>query len=353
MKQQRGILNSSAMLNPRRFFATVVLLVSSVLALAGCSDDGGTTSTGGSVTITAPGIVSPANGSQVTGQVTFTVSNVTVSGGGSPTYTFQVASDSGFTTILQQTSSVPQGAGGQTSWTTGGLATAEIFWRARAAVGGTQGPFSSVGSFQHQGTGPGATGGNTDSVLLFDPLMGSSLGDVGGGEFTDEGWLVIASSNFIVYDMPTIETGFLEFDVKGLDIRNPTRDARHLFFMWDPSLGSDLTSNRFRVSLQKLDGRSSINDRWLRLRFITQGRQNDESSTFRGWTPERTYRVRIEWGAEGDVNACRVFIDGDQKIFFQYRRPYIPAIHRIELGAGPRAETPEGAVYSNVTIGTR
>jgi len=57
-----------------------------------------------------------------------------------------------------------------------------------------------------------------------------------------------------------------------------------------------MTSNRFRVSLQKLDGRSSINDRWLRLRFITQGRQIDEGSTFRGWEVEKTYRIRLEWG---------------------------------------------------------
>jgi hypothetical protein len=340
----------------RRLYLIGVALVSTALALAGCSDDGGGgggSTTGGSVTITAPRLVRPGNESQVTGQITLVVTNVTVSGGsGTPTYQFQIASDSSFSTIVAQVSGIPQGGGGETSWSPGAnVGSGQLFWRARASLGGTQGPFSAVGNFQFQG-GP-ATLGRTDQVLLFDPLMGSSVGDVFGGEFTDEGWLVIASSNSIVYDMPTIETGFLEFDIKGLDIRNPTRDARHLFFMWDPSLGSDMTTNRFRVSLQKLDGRSSINDRWLRLRFITQGRQIDESSTFRGWTPERTYRVRIEWGQEGDVNACRVFIDADQKIFFQYRRPYIPEIHRIELGAAGRAETPEGAIYSNITIGTR
>ncbi len=341
------------MMLQRRFFTLGAVLISGALALAGCSDSGGNgATTGGSVTVTAPGIVSPANGSQVSGQVTFTVSNATVSDGSAATYTFQVADDSSFANIIIQTAGVAQGAGGQTSWTAGSsVGSGQIFWRARASSGATQGPYSSVGNFQFQG---GAlTGGSTDQVLLFDPLMGSSLGAVGGGEFTDEGWKVIANSNFIIYDMDTIETGFLEFDVKGLDIRNPTRDARHLFYMWDPSLGSDMTSNRFRVSLQKLDGRSSINDRWLRLRFITQGRQTDVSSTFRGWVPENTYRIRIEWGREGDVNACRVFIDGDQKMFFQYGRPYIPALHRIELGAAGRAETPEDAIYSNVTIGTR
>lgn len=332
---------------------TAVAVALAFAGLTGCGDEGGSSPSGATVTLTAPGIVGPANGAQVQGTATFVVANATVSGSsGTPTYTFQVASDSGFASVVAQAAGIPQGTG-QTEWTADSdLASGTYFWRARAALGGTQGPFSSVAQFEYRAVPP--TGGATDKILLYDPLTnGTTLGDVGGGQFTSEGWLVEASSNFIVYDMPTIETGFLEFDVKGLDIRNPTRDARHLFFMWDPSLGSDMTENRFRVSLQKLDGRSSINDRWLRLRFISQGRQIDVGSTFRGWEPQRTYRIRLEWGREGNVNACRLFINGDQIFFFQYPRPYIPQIHRIELGAAQRAETPEGAIYSNVTIGTR
>jgi hypothetical protein len=299
--------------------------------------------------------VSPADGAQVQGQITLTVSNATVTGGSGPArYTFQIATDAGFTNIAAQASDIPEGTGGQTSWTVAGseLAAGEFFWRARATVGTTSGPFSTAGRVNYRGSV--STGGGSDRVLLFDPLTnGTTLGNRGGGQLTPEGWLVEASSNFIIYNMDTIETGFLEFDIKGLDIRNPTRDARHLFFMWDPSLGSDMTGNRFRVSLQKLDGRSSINDRWLRLRFISQGRQIDVGSTFRGWVPENTYRIRLEWGDEGPRKVCRLFIDGAQIFFFEYPRSYIPAIHRIELGAAGRAETPEGAIYSNVAIGTR
>jgi hypothetical protein len=331
------------------------ILTASALALLSysCGDDGPSAPSG--PTVGAPGIVSPADGAQVTGTVTLTVSNASVSGGTGPArYTFQVATDSAFTSIAAQASDIPEGAGGQTSWSAAGseIASGEIFWRARATVGTTQGPFSATARIQYRG-GP-STGGATDVVVLFDPLTnGTTLGDRGGGQLTPEGWLVEASSNFIVYDLQTIETGFLEFDVKGLDIRNPTRDARHLFFMWDPSLGSDMTSNRFRVSLQKLDGRSSINDRWLRLRFISQGRQIDVGSPFRGWDPSVTFRIRLEWGNEGGRNVARLFIDGNQIFFFEYPKPYIPAIHRIELGAAGRAETPEGAIYSNVAIGRR
>ncbi len=335
-------------------FGRIVAASLLILLAVSCGDDGPSGPSGPTVTISAPGIVSPPDGAQVAGQVTLTVSNVSVSGGSGPArYSFQISTSSSFTDIAAQTNDLPEGTGGQTSWTVGSeLAAGEFFWRARATVGTTQGPFSAASRVQYRGGI--TTGGGSDRVLLYDPLTnGTSLGDRGGGQLTPEGWLVEASSNFMVYDMQTIETGFLEFDVKGLDIRNPTRDSRHLFFMWDPSLGSDMTANRFRASLQKLDNRSSINDRWLRMRFISQGRQVDVGNSFRAWEPTQTFRIRFEWGAEGERNAARLFIDRRQIFFFEYAKPYIPVIHRIELGAAGRAETPEGAIYSNVVIGTR
>jgi hypothetical protein len=319
----------------------------------GCSG-GSDSPTGPSTTISAPTAVSPTAGSTVsTAQPTLTVTNVSVSDGSSPTYAFQVATDSSFSNIVAQASGIGQGGDGQTSWQVSpALGTGQHFWRARASAGNTDGPFSTSVEFSvftaFQSDVP------REGVLVFDPLTnGSSVGDVGGGEFTPEGWKVIASSNYIVYDLPTIESGSVEFDITGLDIRNPTRDARQLFIMWDPSQGSNFTTNCFRVSLQKLDGRSSINDKWLRLRFISQCRQIDDSSTFRGWIPTKVHHVRLEWGREGEVNAARLFIDDDEKMFFQYRRPYIPVTHRIELGAAMRAESPENAIYSNVKISKR
>jgi hypothetical protein len=324
----------------------------SVAALSACGG-GSDSPTGPSITISAPTPVSPASGTTVPeSQPTLTVNNVSVSDGSAPSYTFQVATDSGFGNIVAQASGVGQGES-QTSWTVSTpLETGQFFWRARASASSTDGPFSSTVDFQVAtafiSTAP------REGVVLFDPLTnGSSVGDVGGGVFTEQGWLVQASSNFIVYDLPTVENGSLEFDITGLDIRNPTRDARHLFIMWDPTFGSDFTRNRYRVSLQKLDGRSSINDRFLRLRFISQGRQIDDFSTFRGWVPDRIHHVRFEWGQEGDVMVARLFVDDDEKMFFQYRRTYNPSQHRIELGAALRAESPENAIYSNVVVTSR
>jgi hypothetical protein len=321
--------------------------------LVGCGG-GSDSPTGPSVTVGAPTIVGPTAGATVSeSQPTLTVGNVSMSDGGVPAYAFQVATDSAFSNIVAQTSGVGQGGEGQTSWQVSPpLGTGQHYWRARASVSGTNGPFSATTDFSVFT----AFRSNTprEGVLVFDPLTtGSSVGFVGGGEFTEQGWKVIASSNYLVYDLPTIEHGSVDFDVTGLDIRNPTRDARHLFIMWDPSISSDFTRNRFRASLQKLDGRASISDRWLRLRHISQGRQIDKGSTYRGWIPTKVHHIRFEWGREGEVLVARLFIDDDEKIFFEYRKPYIPAVHRIELGAGLRAESPENAVYSNVRIATR
>ena len=141
-----------------------VALCAGAALISGCGSDSPTTpgsSSAPSTTISAPGLVSPANGSRLTGQVTLTVTNVTSSSGGTPTYTFQVASDSAFSSIVAQATSVPQGGGGQTSWTAGSqVASGQVFWRARASVGGTQGPFSAVGNFEFQG-GP-TTAGKTN-----------------------------------------------------------------------------------------------------------------------------------------------------------------------------------------------
>ncbi len=120
-----------------RQLSLFAMLVVAVFSLSACSnsDSGGGGSTGVSVTITAPSLVSPANGAEVSGQVTLTVSNVQVTGGsGVATYTFQIATDNAFATIVAQASNIPQGSG-QTSWTAGSeLASGQFFWRARASA---------------------------------------------------------------------------------------------------------------------------------------------------------------------------------------------------------------------------
>jgi hypothetical protein len=337
------------------YYLVLALLVLAGGALAGCGDSDPSPS-GPSVTISAPTIVAPDMGSDISlERPELVVGNVTVSDGGTPSYSFQVATDSSFNNIVAEVSGVAEEAGGQTSWKVAPpLGNGEHFWRARARAGSTDGPFSQTADFSvltaFKAKEP------RDGVLVFDPLTnGSTVGNRKGGTFTDEGWRTNSGSNAIAYNMPTIESGFLEAEIKGLALRNKGSGARHLFIMWDPSISNDFTQNKFRASVQKHDRGSTRTTRYLRIRWISQGRQTDAFSGFLGWDENRFMQFRWQWGPDGPERRLfvRFFIDGVQKIFFEYRQPYRPVIHRIELGAGIRAETEEDVVYRNVVIGVR
>jgi hypothetical protein len=51
---------------------------------------------------------------------------------------------------------------------------------------------------------------------IYDPLIGSSLGIVSGGVFTDTGWKTTSVLDYIQYNVLTSPNGEVEFDVKGL-----------------------------------------------------------------------------------------------------------------------------------------
>lgn len=312
--------------------------------VASCGDSGGTT-TGGTITISAPTIVGPNSASPVSSnQPTLTVSNVTVSDGSGANYTFQIATDEAFQSLLRQATGVGQGSG-QTSWTPNTLASGLYFWRARGVASGTDGPWSAVAQFIISGptSGPGET------VVVFDSLTnGMTLGEQGGGTLTSEGWRVNRNSNFLRYDIPPISNGYIEWQNVGLTPTGFNDRSFMLLGMWDPSAG-DYRENRFRVHLQKLWA-DPHNPPFVRLRWISQGRIEDVGTNFTNWNPEQVYTWRVDWGPDGGVNRARVFLDGIEITGAQYERTYSPRRHWIELGIADRNESVINAVYRNVTI---
>jgi hypothetical protein len=293
---------------------------------------------------------------------TLTVGNVT-GGVGEPTYRFEVARDSAFTDQIAAEEGIGQGSGGSTSWRVPeplrgaqadetGLAT--YYWRARASATGEVGPWSASANLRVQEGfflrgGPSASG-----LLVADPLTnGFSVGEVQGGDFGSRGWKATNASTYIRYEIPTLVSGFVEFDVTNLMEPNPRSDKRMLLVMWDPTRG-DYTTNPFRVHLQKMDRRTVDYD-FLRLRFISRGQERNIGYNFTDWNPERVYRFRLEWGDFPNIDTewVRVLLDGVEILTRNYDFPYTPATHWVELGGAPRNETLEQAIYSNVRIGAR
>ncbi len=97
------------------------------------------------VTLTSPVASTPGDNAQIkfaSQPLTLAVTNGVTTGSTPLTYTFEVASDSGFATIVQTKGNVAQGAG-QTSVALDKLAgNKTYYWRARTNAGGTVGPNS-------------------------------------------------------------------------------------------------------------------------------------------------------------------------------------------------------------------
>lgn len=318
------------------------------LGLARCGDSGDTSGsgTGSSVTITAPGAVSPNAPSPISdSQPTLTVTNASVSNGSIPTYSFQVASDQGFASIVAQTTGIAQGSG-QTSWQVSQpLGDGAYFWRARAEVPGTVGPYSSVAQFAVLRT----TAGPGETTVVFDSLTGgSSLAtERSGGTFTADGWRVNSNDDFLRYEIPTVQNGYVQWQNVSLTPEGANVSSQMLFGMWDPTAGS-YRQNAFRVHLQKLWG-PTHNPPYIRLRWISQGRLEDAGYNFTDWNPATAYTWRIDWGRNGETVAI-VLLDGEEIMEVNYSRPYQPDTQWIELGVDERDESVIGAVYRNFLV---
>lgn len=120
---------------------------------------------GGSVTVTTPAVLAPANGSQIANlkqPITLTVNNAFVADGeAASAYEFEVASDPAFATKAQSPTATP-GANGQTSVVLATLVPGQTYyWHVRATAGGTVGVFSAAATFT---VGPALGIGNPTPV---------------------------------------------------------------------------------------------------------------------------------------------------------------------------------------------
>ena len=211
------------------------------------------------------------------------------------------------------------------------------YWRARASVGGTQGPFSPAANFEVQGGFASST--PVGSVFVSDPLTnGVSVGEVGGGEFQTEGWMATDALSYIRYDIPTTPNGFVEFQVSNLMDLNPHSAKRNLLNHVGPHtrrLHRESFPSPYRqvrhATRESLAHAASVSSRTAR-------RRNTGINLF-DWDPSRTYTFRLEWGAFPEIvssQRARVLLDGAVIMTRNYDPLYRPAQHVVELGMAPR-----------------
>ena len=162
---------------------------------AGCTSDGPLEPTapagsGGTIQISAPTAVLPAQAEQLgflqDQPITFRLKNAEVkvannSVGAAPatTYELEVARDANFTNIVF--SRAVQGGASETNVvSTGKIAPGVLYWRGRAAVGTTKGPYSAVSQFELEPQGghivldPTAHDGGYSEETMVDIIFGTA-----------------------------------------------------------------------------------------------------------------------------------------------------------------------------------
>jgi hypothetical protein len=129
------------------------------------------------ITLTSPAPLTPVDGQQFKFSdqpLTLTTANAITTGSKALTYTFEVASDSGFGSIAFSKSGVTGNGSGQVSVSVDKLAGAKTYyWRARASAGNFTGLNSKVRSFA---IGPEVV---LQAPTIVAPGNGGSLGDRG------------------------------------------------------------------------------------------------------------------------------------------------------------------------------
>jgi hypothetical protein len=168
----RGVLPAGESMKHSAFRVYAAIAIAA--AAAACSDNNSSPSQPSSsltASVAAPRAVSPGsdivikNGDQ---PVTLVVQNAASTQSAATTYTFEVATDSGFASKVQSKDGVAQGSGGQTAVKLDALTPGrDYYWHARASAGGTTGLFGSTSKFS---IGPAVS---LDPPVPVGPLSGT------------------------------------------------------------------------------------------------------------------------------------------------------------------------------------
>ena len=138
----------------------LTILLLPVLILAACAQEKSSNPTSPSVagpiagvTISAPKLLQPASGTQVSFEqqpITLMVGNSTSTGVRPLTYVFEIASDSAFSSKVFTQTGVAAGSSGQTSFRLPQPLSADrtYFWRAHAEDGANTGDYAAPASFK-------------------------------------------------------------------------------------------------------------------------------------------------------------------------------------------------------------
>ena len=322
--------------------------------------DGAAAADGSTLKIGAPTLTAPANGFAAsagsTDPFTLTLTNLT---GTYATFTviyeFDIRNPAG---TLVWNPKVTAGSGSTSTAVSPSVLVADTSytWRARATFGTGIGPWSTTRTFRT------AIAEGFFGQTVVDPLTnGKTYGKQKGGRFVDGGWQPTTLQDGIDYDMPTLSSGTIEFDITNNGQQEGQAFAADLKFVSMGDSPSFVGFGQFRDTPWKMhlvqradnDGLEII---WRNGGTNPTGNPGDHRIKMTCCGPPfkstNVTHFRVRWDNTGyDIEAGTnggPLIDYMSDGFGGIQ--YAPPNHRISLGCYPRSETIPFSIYRNVKI---
>jgi hypothetical protein len=326
--------------------------------------DGAAAADGSTLKIPAPTLTSPANGFTAvpgsTDPITLSLTNVTGTYATFPvTYEFEIKSPAG---SVVSNPKVAAGSGSTSAVLAASSLTGDTSytWRARATYETGVGPWSAVRTFRT--AIPEGFFGQT----VIDPLTnGKTYGKQKGGRFVSGGWQAMSMSDGIDYDIPTLVTGTVEFDVTNIGPQEGQCCAADLKLLSMGDANTFGSFGQFRDHPWKMHLVQRADNDGLEIIWRNGGNPEDYTDgssqgdhrtkmpccgpTFRS---DYVNHFVLKWDPYGFTISASTnggplieYMDGDFDGYW-----YEPDNHRISLGCYPRGETIQGIIYRNIKI---
>lgn len=209
----------------------------------------------------------------------------------------------------------------------------------------------------------------TDQLMLDDSLLGSTKGEQQGGTFGPTGWKTTALDDCILWHLPTIRQGAVEFSIQGLAPNECSAGVTvkdELFHMYDYTYGNSdqeynggYRENPYKHFMRKNncnEGHVPSRTDGIEMLWATgNGNFTEPDTPNLSWDPNITYNFRTEWGPDGSGNTVFVtFRDGEEIMNVSLPGEYAPQGLSVRLAAStrgwPEEESAIGKVYSNVKV---
>jgi len=322
-------------------------------------------------TLTAPGVDSPADDTQLdTLRPTLIVRNGTSTVAGTRTYEFQISDSSDFSSstapvaglaVTVTQTGVAEGAGGTTSFTPASdlQPSTRMYWRARVSQGSATSGWSATAQFRTKLVGFNRGG------ELYDPLIhGETIGARSGSTtfMGARGLRVDTSTSWVRYQLQrTLTSGEISVEVEGLQPNGPGMKSR-IFSMMDG--GGNLFRSKFLFNVQYRGVRGNP-DNAISYKVL----MGDEDLKFEPSFSQRAAGVRMlnpttaylwtaTWGSEFRLTVREGGASGPVIYDRSHdtQGTYNPSPHTAYLGANDAAQESgslPGAIYRNFWVGDR